>query len=59
MRAAEYRKHAEEMTKCARAARSEDEREQYLTMARAWSALAEGAERGLEPDRTCDGQADS
>ena len=53
MTAAEYRAHAAEMIKCAGAARSEDERLEYYRLAKAWTMLAEGAERGLNPDEAC------
>ena len=53
MNAAEYRAHAEEMLKCARVARTDDERAEYYRLAKAWTALAEGAEQGLKTDEAC------
>lgn len=50
MSAAKYREHANEMMRCARASRTDDEREQYVKMADAWTSLAEGAEQGLQPE---------
>ena len=54
MTAAEYRALAEEMLKCARAARTEDERAEYFKLAKAWTVLAEGAEHGLNTDEPCE-----
>lgn len=54
MTADEYRKHAQDMIACAQRATTADERAEYLKMAKAWAALAEGAEKGLEPEASCD-----
>ena len=54
MNADEYRRHAAEMVLCAQRATTDDERAEYLKMAKAWAALAEGAEKGLQPDAACD-----
>ena len=52
-RAIGYRAQAEAMLKCAAAADTEDERLEYFKLAKAWIALAEGAERGLQTDQSC------
>ena len=51
MKPDEYRALAQEMMKCARAARTDFEREEYVRLADAWTILAEGAERGLKTDK--------
>ena len=53
MTAAEYRALAEEMMRCARVARTGDERAEYYKLAKAWTVLAEGAEHGLKTDAPC------
>jgi hypothetical protein len=53
-RAKTYRAHAEEMLKCAARARMDDERIEYLKLAKAWVELAVGAERGLKTDEACE-----
>ena len=52
-RAVSYRAHADAMVKCAAMARTEDERLEYFKLAKAWIALAEGAEHGLKTDQPC------
>lgn len=51
MGAVEYRENAEEMMRCARATRDDFEREDYVRLAKAWTILAAGAERGLKTHR--------
>jgi hypothetical protein len=54
MKASTYRARATEMRRCARSAHTEQERAEYLNLAQAWTALAEAAERGLEPEEPCE-----
>ena len=54
MTADDYRKHAQDMIACAQKATTAEERAEYLKMAKAWAALAEGAENGLEPEASCE-----
>ena len=51
MRATEYRRYAEDLMACAGRAVSEEERAEYVRLAKAWLVLAEGAEHGLQRDQ--------
>ena len=53
-KAAEYRARADEMVKCANGARTEDERLEYMRLAKAWLTLAGGEEQGLKTDQPCE-----
>ena len=52
-KASEYRARASEMLKCADGARDENERLEYMKLAKAWFTLAGGEEQGLKTDEPC------